>query len=100
MTSTPTALWVVPVPDFGGVARHVVDMARAGLPGFNLVVLAPEGKLTSRLEELGVTVIKAEFGPDYGFKTSFALCRRLLSSSARTSSTATWRMRTLSQPLW
>ena len=43
MTSTPTALWVVPVPDFGGVARHVVDMARAGLPGFNLVVLAPEG---------------------------------------------------------
>lgn len=72
MTSTPTALWVVPVPDFGGVARHVVDMARAGLPGFNLVVLAPEGKLTSRLEELGVTVVKAEFGPDYGFKTSFA----------------------------
>ena len=68
----PTALWVVPVPEFGGVARHVVDMARAGLPGFNLVVLAPEGKLTSRLEELGVTVIKAEFGPDYGFKTSFA----------------------------
>ena len=60
----PTALWVVPVPEFGGVARHVVDMARAGLPGFNLVVLAPEGKLTSRLEELGVTVIKAEFGPD------------------------------------
>ena len=45
----PTALWVVPVPEFGGVARHVVDMARAGLPGFNLVVLAPEGKLTSRL---------------------------------------------------
>ena len=68
----PTALWVVPVPDFGGVARHVVDMARAGLPGFNLVVLAPEGKLTERLEELGVTVVKAEFGPDYGFKTSFA----------------------------
>ena len=53
MTTTPTTLWVVPVPDFGGVARHVVDMARAGLPGFNLVVLAPEGKLTERLEELG-----------------------------------------------
>ena len=63
MTSTPTALWVVPVPDFGGVARHVVDMARAGLPGFNLVVLAPEGKLTNRLEELGVTVIKAASAP-------------------------------------
>ena len=74
----PTALWVVPVPDFGGVARHVVDMARAGLPGFNLVVLAPEGKLTSRLEELGVTVIKAEFGPNYGFKTSFASLKKAI----------------------
>lgn len=72
----PTALWVVPVPDFGGVARHVVDMARAGLPGFNLVVLAPEGKLTERLEELGVTVVKAEFGPNYGFKTSFASLKK------------------------
>ena len=39
----PTALWVVPVPEFGGVARHVVDMARAGLPGFNLVVLVTRG---------------------------------------------------------
>ena len=74
----PTALWVVPVPEFGGVARHVVDMVRAGLPGFNLVVLAPEGKLTSRLEELGVTVIKAEFGPDYGFKTSFTSLQKAI----------------------
>ena len=71
MTSTQRLYGSFRFPDFGGVARHVVDMARAGLPGFNLVVLAPEGKLTSRLEELGVTVIKAEFGPDYGFKTSF-----------------------------
>lgn len=74
----PTVLWVVPVPDFGGVARHVVDMARAGLPGFHLVVLAPEGKLTERLEELGVTVVKAEFGPDYGFKTSFASLQKAI----------------------
>lgn len=74
----PTALWVVPVPEFGGVARHVVDMARAGLPGFNLVVLAPEGKLTERLEELGVTVVKAEFGPNYGFKTSYASLKKAI----------------------
>ena len=74
----PTALWVVPVPDFGGVARHVVDMACAGLPGFNLVVLAPEGKLTERLEELGVTVVKAEFGPNYGFKTSYASLKKAI----------------------
>ena len=69
---SPLALWVVPVPDFGGVARHVVDMAAAGLPGFNLVVLAPTGKLTERLESMGVEVIHADFGPDYGFKTSYA----------------------------
>ena len=69
---SPLALWVVPVPDFGGVARHVVDMAAAGLPGFKLVVLAPTGKLTERLESMGVEVIHADFGPDYGFKTSYA----------------------------
>ena len=68
----PVVLWVIPVPDFGGVARHVVDMARAGLPGFKLVVLAPTGKLTERLESMGVEVVHAEFGPDFGFKTSFA----------------------------
>ena len=32
--ATSTALWVVPVPNFGGVARHTLDMARAGIPGY------------------------------------------------------------------
>ena len=50
-------LWVVPVPNFGGVARHTLDMARAGIPGYELVVLAPAGVLTERLKELGVRVI-------------------------------------------
>ena len=36
-------LWVVPVPDFGGVARHTLDMARAGIPGYELVVRSPSG---------------------------------------------------------
>lgn len=64
--ATSTALWVVPVPNFGGVARHTLDMARAGIPGYELVVLAPAGVLTERLKELGVRVIEAEFGPHAG----------------------------------
>lgn len=69
---TLTALWVVPVPDFGGVARHVLDVARTGIPGYRLVVCAPEGKLTERLRELNVTVHAVPFGPSRGFRTSFA----------------------------
>ena len=57
--TTLTALWVVPVPNFGGVARHTLDMARAGIPGYELVVLAPAGVLTERLKKLGVRVIEA-----------------------------------------
>ena len=70
--ATLTALWVVPVPDFGGVARHVLDVARTGIPGYRLVVCAPEGKLTERLRELNVPVHAVPFGPSCGFRTSFA----------------------------
>lgn len=68
---TLTVLWVVPVPDFGGVARHVLDVARTGIPGYRLVVCAPEGKLTERLRELNVPVHAVPFGPSSGFRTSF-----------------------------
>ena len=68
---TLTVLWVVPVPDFGGVARHVLDVARTGIPGYRLVVCAPEGKLTERLRELNVPVHTVPFGPSCGFRTSF-----------------------------
>ena len=70
-THEPVVLWVVPVPEFGGVARHVADVAAAGLPGFELAVLAPAGALTERLKQLGVQVIAAEFGPAAGFVASF-----------------------------
>lgn len=69
---TLTVLWVVPVPNFGGVARHVLDVARTGIPGYRLVVCAPEGKLTERLRELNVPVHAVPFGPSRGFRTSFA----------------------------
>lgn len=48
----PVALWVCPVGEFAGVARHITDVARVGLPGYRLVVTAPEGPLLDRLFEL------------------------------------------------
>lgn len=48
------ALWVVPVANLGGVARHVLDVARAGIPGWALEVAAPEGPLLERLRDLGI----------------------------------------------
>lgn len=69
---TLTVLWVVPVPNFGGVARHVLDVARTGIPGYRLVVCAPEGKLTERLRELNIPVHTVPLGPSRGFRTSFA----------------------------
>ena len=68
---TLTVLWVVPVPDFGGVARHVLDVAQTGIPGYRLVVCAPEGKLTERLRELNIPVHTVPLGPSSGFRTSF-----------------------------
>lgn len=53
----PIALWVVPVSNLAGVARHVIDVARVGLPGFRLVVMAPEGPLLDELRALGCPVM-------------------------------------------
>lgn len=54
---TPTALWVCPVAELAGVARHIIDVARVGLPGWRLVVTAPEGPLLQRLRGIGTPVI-------------------------------------------
>lgn len=51
---TDVALWVVPVSNLAGVARHVLDVARVGLPGYALQVAAPSGPLLEELRELGV----------------------------------------------
>lgn len=53
----PIALWVTPVSNLAGVARHILDVARVGLPGWRLVVTGPEGPLLERLRELGCPVI-------------------------------------------
>lgn len=53
----PVALWVCPVGEFAGVARHITDVARVGLPGYRLIVTAPEGALLDRLYELGCPAV-------------------------------------------
>ncbi|WP_334171058.1 glycosyltransferase family 4 protein [Sinomonas sp.] len=73
-----TALWVVPVADLGGVARHVLDVAEVGLPGWRLVVLCPEGPLAKRLRRAGAAVYVAEFGPSAGLRSSIAALRRTI----------------------
>ncbi|TLM74493.1 glycosyltransferase family 4 protein [Pseudarthrobacter sp. NamB4] len=75
-TAPPTTLWVVPVADLGGVARHVLDAAGAGLPGWRLVVLCPEGPLAGLLREGGTAVVTGPFGPVAGFRASLQTLRR------------------------
>ncbi len=73
--TAPTALWVVPVSDLAGVARHVLDVARAGIPGWRLTFLTPPGALPHALRELGAEVHERPFGPDHGLRSSVATLR-------------------------
>jgi len=71
-----TALWLVPVAALGGVARHVLDVTRVGIPGWNVVVLCPEGPLAERLRAQGAAVTTGGFGPDAGPVASMRTLRR------------------------
>lgn len=55
------ALWVCPVSNLAGVARHVLDAARSGLPGWSMEVAAPDGPLLDELRKLDVPVHAVEF---------------------------------------
>ncbi|MCS6711629.1 glycosyltransferase family 4 protein [Brachybacterium sp. EF45031] len=56
-TPTPTTLIVTPVSNLAGVARHVIDLARVGIPGWRIVVTGPEGPLLEELRALGTPVV-------------------------------------------
>ncbi|CAM3664414.1 glycosyltransferase family 4 protein [Nocardioides zeicaulis] len=73
--TAPTALWVVPVSNLAGVARHVLDVAGAGIPGWQLVFLTPPGDLPQALRERGAAVVEEPFGPDHGTRASVASLR-------------------------
>lgn len=78
LNGRPTALWVVPVSQLGGVARHVLDVVRAGLPGWRLVVLSPPGPLVDAVRAAGGAVTTAPFGPDHGLPSSILALRRVV----------------------
>jgi glycosyltransferase involved in cell wall biosynthesis len=72
----PTALWAIPVSELGGVARHVLDVVRAGLPGWRLVVLCPPGRLVDQVRTAGGAVTAVPFGPGHGLTASVRSLRR------------------------
>ncbi|RYB94632.1 glycosyltransferase [Nocardioides oleivorans] len=74
----PTALWAVPVSNIAGVARHVLDVAANGIPGWRLAFLTPPGDLPARLRELGAVVHEAPFGPDHGLASSVKSVREVV----------------------
>lgn len=76
----PIALWVVPVADLGGVARHVLDVFRTGMTKYRLVLFCPEGLLAERVRELGGAVITGSFGPDFGCAKSAMSLRGVIKS--------------------
>lgn len=65
------ALWVAPVSNLAGVARHILDVARVGIPGWRLEVAAPEGPLLDELRALDVPVhpIALDANPAAGVRT-------------------------------
>ncbi|WP_058235185.1 glycosyltransferase family 4 protein [Devriesea agamarum] len=58
-----TALWVAPVAELGGVARHVLDVVKTGIPGWRVIVLCPPGPLAEAIRALNGAVITGQIGP-------------------------------------
>ncbi len=72
------ALWLVPVADLGGVARHVLDAVTVGIPGWRIVVMCPPGPLAQELGERGAAVITGSVSHADGPRTAVAEVRRVL----------------------
>lgn len=73
--TAPIALWALPVSDLAGVARHTLDVARQGIPGWRLVFLTPPGPLPAALRDAGAAVLEQPFGPGHGLRASVASLR-------------------------
>lgn len=80
MSDLPLALWVVPVADIGGVARHVLDATRVGIPGWRIAVMCPEGALATQLRSQSANVITGQFGTEAGLKFSRRTLTRVVDS--------------------
>jgi glycogen(starch) synthase len=73
-----TTLWAIPVADLAGVARHALDVARTGIPGWRPVFLVPDGPIVAALREAGGVVRVARFGPEHGLRHSVAALRHAI----------------------
>ncbi len=71
----PLALWVLPVSDLGGVARHVLDVTEVGVPGYRVAVLCPPGPLADRLRAAGAEVTTGPVGPEHGVRSALTATR-------------------------
>lgn len=78
MRSRGLALWCSPVSEVGGVARHVLDTVRVGVPGWRIVLVCPEGPLADQARALGAAVITAPVSPADGMRTAVTTLRRVL----------------------
>lgn len=76
-----TALWAIPVADLGGVARHALDTAERGVPGWQLGFLCPPGPLGAELRARGAQVKEAPFGPDHGVAASARSLRQAVAET-------------------
>lgn len=72
------ACWLVPVAELAGVARHVLDVTAAGIPGWRIVVLCPEGPLAETLRAREVPVVTGAFSPTDGARRAVPAVRRAL----------------------
>lgn len=69
------ALWVSPVSNLAGVARHMIDAVRVGVPGWQIVVAAPEGPLLDEIRALGGHVEPIEIGEGVSVPEAVAALR-------------------------
>lgn len=69
-----TALWVTPVADIAGVARHILDVTAAGIPGWRIVLACPPGPLAEIAHDRGAPVLTGPLDPASG---PFASIRHL-----------------------
>ena len=74
-----TAVWALPVGDRGGVARHAIDVAAAGIPGWRTEFLVPDGPVVDALRASGASVRVAGFGPAHGLRSSASALRHAVS---------------------
>lgn len=72
------ALWVIPVGELGGVARHALDVARVGIPGWDVTFVAPPGPIGEKFALLGAEHIEGNLGPNHGLRESITTMRRVI----------------------